>query len=97
VLACGTLAFDPATREATDSGEPLALTAIESALIELLLRRSPNVLTRQSIAVQVWDNEADAVGSNTIDVHVGRLRAKLDGSTAHIETVRGTGYRMIEK
>ena len=97
VLVCGTLCFDPATRDTTDSGEPLALTAIESALLELLLRRSPNVLTRQSIAVQVWDNEADAVGSNTIDVHIGRLRAKLDRSSARIETVRGTGYRMIEK
>jgi DNA-binding response OmpR family regulator len=97
VLACGTFCFDPATREATVSGEPLALTTIESALVELLLRRSPNVLTRQSIAVQVWDNEADAVGSNTIDVHIGRLRAKLDRSSARIETVRGTGYRMIEK
>lgn len=97
VLKCGTLSFDPATREVTDAGNPLALTAIESALAELLLRRSPNVLTRQSIAVQVWDNEADAVGSNTIDVHIGRLRAKLDRSSARIETIRGTGYRMIEK
>jgi DNA-binding response OmpR family regulator len=97
VLACGTLGFDPATRVATLAGEPLALTAIESALLEHLLRRSPKVLTRQSIAVQVWDNEAEAVGSNTIDVHIGRLRAKLDGSSARIETVRGTGYRMIEK
>jgi DNA-binding response OmpR family regulator len=97
VLKCGTFSFDPATREATDAGEPLALTAIESALAELLLRRSPNVLTRQSIAVQVWDNEADAVGSNTIDVHIGRLRAKLDRSSAQIETIRGIGYRMIEK
>jgi DNA-binding response OmpR family regulator len=97
VLSCGTLRFDPTTREATVSEEPVALTAIESALVELLLRRSPNVLTRQSIAVQVWDNEADAVGSNTIDVHIGRLRAKLDRSSARIETIRGTGYRMIEK
>jgi len=75
----------------------VALTAIESGLVELLLRRSPSVLTRQTIAVQVWENEADAVGSNTIDVHIGRLRAKLDRSSAQIETVRGTGYRMIEK
>jgi DNA-binding response OmpR family regulator len=97
VLECGTLRFDPATREVTDSGIPLALTAIESSLVELLLRRRPNVLTRQGIAVQVWDNEADAVGSNTIDVHIARLRAKLDRSSASIETVRGTGYRMIEK
>jgi DNA-binding response OmpR family regulator len=97
VLECGNLCFDPATREATVSGRALALTAIESALVELLLRRHPNVMTRQSIAVQVWDNEADAVGSNTIDVHIGRLRAKLSRSSARIETVRGTGYRMVEK
>jgi DNA-binding response OmpR family regulator len=97
VLVCGTLSFDPDTRETTDSGNPLALTAIESALVELLLRRSPSVLTRRAIAVQVWDNEADAVGSNTIDVHIARLRAKLDRSSARIETVRGTGYRMIEE
>ena len=97
VLVCGTLRFDPATRKATVSEKPVALTTIESGLVELLLRRSPSVLTRQTIAVQVWENEADAVGSNTIDVHIGRLRAKLDRSSAQIETVRGTGYRMIEK
>ena len=51
--------------------------------------------TRRMIATQVWDDEADAVGSNTIDVHVGRVRAKLGGSRARIETVRGTGYRMV--
>ena len=48
------------------------------------------------IATQVWDDEADAVGSNTIDVHVGRVRAKLGLSRARIETVRGTGYRMVD-
>ena len=96
VLECADLCFDPATREVTVSGEPVALTAIETSLVELLLRRHPSVLTRRSIAVQIWDNEADAVGSNTIDVHVGRLRAKLGRSSARIETVRGAGYRMVE-
>jgi DNA-binding response OmpR family regulator len=96
VLACADLRFDPATREVTVSGQPVALTAIESLLVELLLRRSPSVLTRRVIATQVWDNEADAVGSNTIDVHVARVRAKLSASRARIETVRGTGYRMVE-
>jgi DNA-binding response OmpR family regulator len=95
LLECGNLCFDPATRGVTVSGKPVALTAIESALVELFLRRSPNVLTRQRIAVQVWDDEADAVGSNTIDVHIGRLRAKLETSSARIDTVRGTGYRMV--
>ena len=55
----------------------------------------PAVVTRRTIATQVWDDEADAVGSNTIDVHIGRLRAKLTGSHARIETVRGSGYRLV--
>jgi len=96
VLECADLQFDPATREVTVAGELVALTAIETSLVELLLRRSPSVLTRRVIATQVWEDEADAVGSNTIDVHVGRVRAKLAQSRAHIETVRGTGYRMVE-
>jgi two-component system response regulator TctD len=45
--------------------------------------------------VQVWDHEADAVGSNTIDVHIARLRTKLSGANVRIETVRGVGYRMV--
>ena len=73
----------------------VTLTAIETGLIELLMRRSPAVVSRRTMAVQVWDDEADAVGSNTIDVHVGRLRGKLGDATARIETVRGTGYRMV--
>ncbi len=95
VLECADLKFDPATREVTVADEPVALTTIEMSLVELLVRRSPNVLTRRVIATQVWEDEADAVGSNTIDVHVARVRAKLAGSRAHIETVRGMGYRMV--
>jgi len=95
VLACGELSLDPATRVMTNGGEPVTLTTIETGLIELLLRRAPAVVTRRTMAVQVWDDEADAVGSNTIDVHVGRLRTKLGAAAAHIETVRGVGYRMV--
>ena len=96
VLACGELSFDPATRVMTNGGEPVTLTTIETGLIELLLRRAPAVVTRRTMAVQVWDDEADAVGSNTIDVHVGRLRTKLGAAAAHIETVRGVGYRFAD-
>jgi DNA-binding response OmpR family regulator len=78
------------------AGKSISATAIETSLIELLLRRSPAVVTRRMIAVQVWDDEADAVGSNTIDVHVGRVRTKLGGSQARIETIRGLGYRLVE-
>jgi DNA-binding response OmpR family regulator len=73
----------------------LNLTAIETALLELLLRKAPAPVNRRTIAVQVWDDEADPVGSNTIDVHVGRLRGKLAATAARIETVRGFGYRIV--
>jgi DNA-binding response OmpR family regulator len=96
VLACGDLLLDPATRVVSVAGHPVAATAIETSLIELLLRRSPTVVTRRTIALQVWNDEADAVGSNTIDVHVARVRSKLSGGRARIETVRGLGYRMCE-
>jgi DNA-binding response OmpR family regulator len=95
VLTCGDLVFDPTSRVVTRGGGTVTLTAIETGLIELLMRRSPAVVSRRTMAVQVWDDEADAVGSNTIDVHVGRLRGKLADATARIETVRGTGYRMV--
>jgi DNA-binding response OmpR family regulator len=96
VLTCADLTFDPASRVTCIGGEPISLTATETALVELLLRRSPAVLTRRVIATQVWEDEAGAVGSNTIDVHVGRLRSKLARSGAQIETIRGTGYRLVE-
>ena len=95
VLRCGDLLLDPATREASSPGGPIVLTAREFALLELLVRRSPAVVTRRSIALQAWPEEADAVGSNTIEVHVARLRAKLAHSEARIETVRGSGYRLL--
>lgn len=95
VLTCGDLSFDPVTRMATRGGEILNLTAIEMGLLELLLRRSPARVHRQTIALQVWPDETDPVGSNTIDVHVARLRAKLSDSSATIETVRGFGYRIV--
>jgi DNA-binding response OmpR family regulator len=96
ILERGDLQFDPATRAVTLNGEAVGLTATETALVELLMRRSPSVMTRRMIAEQVWDNDADAVGSNTIDVHVGRVRAKLINSSVRIETLRGIGYRLVE-
>ena len=94
VLSCGNVSFDPSTRITTVGDHEVSLTAIETGLLELLLRRTPAVVTRRSIATQVWSDESSAVGSNTIDVHVGRLRSKLTDATARIETVRGTGYRI---
>ncbi|HAM02173.1 MAG TPA: DNA-binding response regulator [Acidimicrobiaceae bacterium] len=94
-LTVGDVVLDPATREVTAGGGHPALTATEMGILELLMRRSPAVVDRRTIAVQVWSQEADAVGSNTIEVHVARLRAKLAGAAVRIETARGVGYRIV--
>jgi len=94
-LECGGLCFDTATRELTCNGEPVPLTTTETGIVELLLRRSTFVVTRRLIAEQVWNDEAGAVGSNTIDVHIGRLRSKITRSHARIQTVRGIGYKLV--
>ncbi|HUC24017.1 MAG TPA: response regulator transcription factor [Streptosporangiaceae bacterium] len=96
-LAVGDLRFDPATREVRVGTHQPVLTATEFGILELLVRKSPAVVPRRSIAVNVWDDEADAMGSNTIDVHLARLRAKLAGGMVRIETVRGVGYRLVER
>ncbi len=94
-IVVGDLRFDPATRQVLVAGQQPTLTAIEYGILELLVRRSPTVVPRRSIAVNVWADEADAMGSNTIDVHLARLRAKLAGGMVRIETVRGVGYRLV--
>jgi DNA-binding response OmpR family regulator len=94
-LVVGDLRFDPATREVQLGGERPVLTHTELAILEILMRRSPAVVERRSIALHVWDEEADALGSNTIDVHLARLRAKLTSGRVCIETVRGVGYRLV--
>ena len=92
---CGTLLIDPTTREVLIDGESVDVTAREFSVLELLARRSPAVVFRRSIALNAWPEEAHAVGSNTIDVHIARIRGKIAHSDARIETVRGSGYRMV--
>ena len=59
------------------------------------MRRSPATVSRRSIALAVWNDEADALGSNTLDVHLARLRGKIANSGAKIEAVRSFGYRVV--
>jgi DNA-binding response OmpR family regulator len=94
-LTIGNLTIDPATREATTPRGELGVTAIEYGILEILARRSPAIVERASIALHVWAEEAEGLASNTIDVHVARLRSKLLGANVRIETVRGIGYRLV--
>ena len=94
-LVIGDVVFDPATREVRIGAQQPSLTGTERGILEMLMRRSPAVVDRRSIALSVWDNEADALGSNTIDVHMARLRAKLAAGQVRIESVRAVGYRIV--
>jgi DNA-binding response OmpR family regulator len=94
-LCIGNLEFDPAIREVRIGPGRPRLTGTELSILEILMRRSPAVVPRRSIALHVWEEEADALGSNTIDVHMARLRAKLALAVVRIETIRGIGYRLV--
>jgi DNA-binding response OmpR family regulator len=94
-LVVGDVIYDPAAQEVQIGPQRPALTVTERGILEMLMRRSPAVVDRRSIAQSVWANDADALGSNTIDVHMARLRSKLAGGQVRIESVRAVGYRIL--
>ncbi len=97
LLHCGDLMFDPRTQQCTVGDEVIKLTMTEGAILELLMRRSPLVVTREVIAHHAWQQTYRTTASNTIEAHIARLRSKLGSSTAEIQTVRGLGYRLAER
>jgi DNA-binding response OmpR family regulator len=94
-LRVGDLECDPASREVFVAGTLVPLTSTEVGILEILLRRSPAVAPRGMIAQHAWESDHRPFGSNTIDVHLRRIRSKLTDSSATIETVRGVGYRIV--
>jgi two-component system OmpR family response regulator len=97
VLAAGDLYLDPARRVVRRGSEEIELSAKEFALLETLMRRSGEVLSRFELLEHVWDSAYEA-RSNIVDVYVRRLRDKIDRPFGRrsIETVRGAGYRLSE-
>ncbi|MFI6941087.1 response regulator transcription factor [Streptomyces sp. NPDC050418] len=91
VLKSGELTLDLRTRRARADGRTVDLTAREFVLLELFLRHPGQVLSREQILSHVWGYDFDP-GSNIVDVYVRALRKKL--GAAHVETVRGMGYRL---
>jgi DNA-binding response OmpR family regulator len=96
LVARGRLRLDPARREVVLDGRPVNLTVTEYHILELLMRRSPAVVTRKLIAEHAWQDETEPMGSNAIDVQLSRMRGKLSGTGVRIVTVRGAGYRLEE-
>lgn len=96
-LRIGALIIDPAARAASVSGDSIALTPTEYAIVELLARRSPAVVRREAIANHAWPDLLDPIASNAIDVHIARLRAKLVDAGVRFEAMRRVGYRLVER
>ena len=92
-LAFGDLEMDLAARRASRGGRELRLTLKEFALLELFLRSPGEALSRSVIAQCLWDDAFESF-SNVIDVHVRRLRRKVEpeGEPRLIHTVKGVGY-----
>ncbi len=93
----GNLRLDPAAHRVWRGQTELDLSAKEFALLELLMRRPGNVLTRGQLLEGAWDMAYER-RSNIVDVYIRHLREKIDrpfGSDT-IETVRGVGYRLKE-
>ncbi len=94
-LTVGDLELDPASRIVTRAGTELSLTSRELSLLEFLMRRRGEVVTKAQILNHVWDYAFEG-DPNIIEVYIGRLRRKIDkpfGRT-DIETLRGSGYRL---
>jgi two-component system copper resistance phosphate regulon response regulator CusR len=95
-LAVGPLALDTRSRRVRVRSRDVSLTGKEYALLEYLVRRAGEVVSRADIAEHVWDDHYDPV-SNVVDVYVQRLRRKLDhgGAESLIRTRRGEGYQLV--
>lgn len=91
----GDLRVDPVRRRVERAGRSIELSPKEYDLLLALVRAGGEVVARQDLLREVWDMDFDP-GTNLLDVHVGRLRRKVDsGNLPLIETVRGEGYRLL--
>ena len=93
VLRHADVELDPRNRKVWRAGRPVEITTKPYAILDLLLRRAGQVVTRAELAEHVWDRNFDPM-SNVIDVTMHQLRARLEreGSPRLIQTVRGVGY-----
>ncbi len=94
-LRCADLELDRHRRRVTRGTAAVPLTSKEFALLEFLLLRAPEPVTRSEIVEHVWDSHFDSE-TNLVEVYINRLRQKIDQerSAKLIHTIRGVGYRL---
>ncbi len=94
-LRCGGLLLDRLRRQVTFDGRAIGLQAREFALLETLMLNAGSIVTRTMLLEKVWDFHFDP-GTNIVETHISRLRAKLGLAKDLIHTVRGAGYVVRE-
>jgi DNA-binding response OmpR family regulator len=92
VLACGDVELDPAEKRVLVAGAEATLTTREFALLEYLIRRPGEVVSKTELLDHVWDAALDTA-PNAVEVYIGYLRRKI--GRERLETVRGSGYRLV--
>ncbi|KRA22406.1 two-component system response regulator [Microbacterium sp. Root61] len=95
ILSVGDLMLDPATRDVRRGGDAIDLTTREFAVLEFLMRRPEEVVSKAEILDGVWDFSFDG-DPNIVEVYIGHLRSKIDRPFGRdsIRTIRGAGYRI---
>jgi two-component system response regulator PhoP len=93
-LTCGPITLDTRAQAVTVSGTPVELTTFEYRILEHLMLRAGEVISKAELTERLYDQDFER-DSNVIEVFIGRLRRKLDPTDAlrPIETLRGRGYR----
>jgi len=91
LISLGELEFDLAARQVRRSGQAVGMTAREWVLLEALMQRPGQLLSKRQLEDRLYSFD-DEIESNTVEVHVSRIRKKL--GAAVIETERGMGYRL---
>jgi two-component system response regulator MtrA len=92
-LTVGAIQIDLERREASNGEGTLSLTPVEFEILTLLARRKGSAVTREALVDAALDSAQDR-SRRTLDVHISRLRNKLGGDAAQLETVWGIGYRL---
>jgi len=95
VMNAGELTLDLTTRRVQRDGAEIDLTPTEFSIMELLFRHAGQVVTRKMLCEHLWETDWEGT-TNVIEVHINRLRKKLDreGAGSSIQTVRGRGYAL---
>ncbi len=93
-LAVGKLTFDMAARRVLIDGEPCELTRREQTLLEIFLTNRDRVLEKEDLLTRLFGHDEER-NPNAVELYVGRLRRKIEGSGLEIRTLRGLGYQAV--